>query len=132
QRILDSEDAIPSRSLDVFEKLFGRHHALAIVSETHCIVFQALAGFLNCFGEASPDCHHFSHALHLQSEYIITSFELVEVPAWNLHNHIVKCGFEISGGSTCDLILEFVECITYRELCSNLCDGIACSFGCQC
>src|SRR5262249_49321897 len=92
QRILDAEDAVPFRRLDIFDQFFGMHQALSIVAEADSIVLETLTGFLNGFRKASADGHHFADALHLQTQGIVGAFELIEVPTWYLDDDIILHG----------------------------------------
>src|SRR5882757_1134058 len=65
QGILYAEDAVPLWRFDIFEQLFSMHEAFSVIAEADGVILEALAGFLDGFGEASADGHYFSDALHL-------------------------------------------------------------------
>ena len=131
QGVFDAEQPIPFRGLDVFQQFFGMHHALAVVAESDGIVFQTLTGFLDRFGEAAPDCHHFAHAFHLQAQRIVGSFEFIEVPTGDLDDHVVECRFEISRRGFGDLIFQFIQLIANGEFGRDLGNGISGGFARQ-
>ena len=106
QRILDAEDPVPFGGLDIFQQLFGMHEAFAVITQADGVILQALAGFLNGFGKAPADGHHFADAFHLQSERVIGAFELIEIPARHFDDHIILNRLEIGGSGAGDLVLR--------------------------
>src|SRR6202000_84747 len=97
QRVFDAEDAVPFGYFDILEQFFGMHEAFAVIAEADGVVLEALTGFLYGFGKAAADGHHFADAFHLQSEGIVGSFELIEIPTGDLDDDIVLYRLEIGG-----------------------------------
>ena len=131
QGILDAEDPVPLGCFEVFHDLISMHQAFAVVSKSHCIVLQALTGFLDGFGETSSDGHHLTNRFHLQSECIVGALELVKIPAGNLHNHIIQGRFKVSRGCFGDLVLQFIKRKAQGQLGSDFGNGISRCFGCK-
>ena len=95
QGIFDPENPVPLGYFKVFNQFFCMHHAFAIIPKTNSVIFQTLAGFLNGFGEASPDRHNLSYRFHLQAKGIVGALEFIEIPAGYFNDHIIQCRFKI-------------------------------------
>ena len=85
------------------------HQAFSIIAKTHCIILQALTGFLYGFSKTSSDGHYFTYTFHLQSKRIIGAFELIKIPAGYFYNYIIQCRFKIGRSGFCDLIFQFIQ-----------------------
>ena len=132
QGILNAEYAIPLGCLEVFQDLFRLHLVLAVIAQSHCIVLEALTSLLDGFSETATDGHHFPDGFHLQSEGVIGTFELIEIPARHLHDDVVECRFKVCRGCLGDLVLQFIEGKAEGQFRSDLGDRIPGGLGGEC
>ena len=102
---------------------------LTVVSQSHRVVFQALAGFLNGLRETSADGHHFADGFHLKPEGIVGALEFIKVPARHLYDNVVQRGFKIGGSGLGDLVLQLIEREAQGEFGGDLGDRISGGFG---
>src|SRR6185437_4656365 len=124
QSVLDPEDPIPLRSLDIFQQLFGVHETLSVITQTYRIILQALTGLLYGLSKTSSNGHYLADAFHLQAKRIVGALELIEIPARYLDDNIVLYGLEISGGSAGDLVLQLIQRIPDGQFGGDLGDRI--------
>ena len=113
------EQTIPTWPLQRSEQLRLIAHLSSIGTQTVTLYLERLTSFLQRLLKAASDAHHFAHALHLQSQLTITARELVKIPAWYFHNHIIERRFKKRRSRFRNLVLQFIQVISNGKLGSN-------------
>src|SRR4028119_214090 len=101
------------------------------LGETGRIILQTLTRLLKGFRECPADCHYLTYRLHLEAQRIICAFELVEIPARHLYDHVIQRGLEVGACRLDDWVLQLVEIESDGQLRRNLGDGITCRLRCE-
>src|SRR6185312_4737736 len=86
----------------------------------------ALAGikrahaFHERFLECAADGHYFADRLHLRAKVFVGSGELFKLPLWNFYDNVVERWLKTCRSFACDVVGNFVECVSDGELRSDL------------
>ncbi len=72
--------------------------------------------FLDHFGKAAPEAHHFADALHFAADAHRRALELAEIPARHLAHQVIERGLEERGGATGDAVGQIDQRITDGQL----------------
>ncbi len=93
---------------------------------------QAAQRFLHRLLEGAADRHHLTHRLHLGGQAVVGLGELLEGKTRNLGDHVIDRGLEGGrSGAAGDVVLQFVEGVTHRQLGGDLGDREAGGLGRQ-
>ena len=93
--------------------------------------FEPAQRLLHRFGEAASDRHDLADRFHRGRQLVFRSLELLEREARDLGDDIVDSRFETGRGGAGDLVLDFVERVTHRQLRGDACDREAGGLRCQ-
>ena len=129
--VVQMKKTLPGRMLQAVHDHLQTAFALAIGPDACAVDFQALAGFLEGFVEASSYAHHLPYRFHLEAQATICTGKFVEIPFGDFDNHIIQGGLKESGGTEGNLIGQFVQTITDCKLGSDFGNRIPGGFGCQ-
>ena len=80
---------------------------------------------LKRFAKTTTDSHDFAHRLHTRSDFFMSFSEFINIPAWNLHDTIIKSRLKEWLCYFCDLIWNFVERLSQRQFCGNIRERVA-------
>ena len=107
------------------------HHLHARL-ETGRTNLESAQSFLQRLLKSAPDGHHFAHRFHLGGQSRICGGKFFKGKAWDLGDHIIEGRLERRGGhATCNIVLELIERVAYRQLCCHLGNREASCLGCQ-
>ena len=91
--------------------------------------FKAAQGFLHGLLKRASNGHDFANGFHGCRKNRLGTGKFFEGKAWNFRDHIVDGGFKGCGcGTACDVVGEFIKCVTHGKFCSDLGDWKACRF----
>ena len=109
----------------------GVHRVLPIRAEAVAVYLQAPEPFLDGFLEGPSDGHGLAHRLHLRTELGVGVGEFLEGPPRDLHHHVIDSGLEGRRGFAGNVVGDFVQRVTDRQLRGDLGDGEARGLGSQ-
>ena len=84
--------------------------------------FEAAHALCERLLERAADGHHLADRLHLRSEHRLGAGEFFELPARNLHHHVVERRLKAGRRLARDVVLDFVQPIADGELGGDLGD----------
>lgn len=89
--------------------------------ETHNIkpdklIVNSTDGLLDRLLKRTSNAHNLANALHRTAEQLAHAAKLFEIPARELHHHVVETGLEACAGNFCDRVLDLVEWNTKTKL----------------
>src|ERR1044072_1073030 len=90
--------------------------------------FERTKTFEQSFLKRSANRHHFADRLHLRAEYVLRFAKLFEVPLRNLGYDVIDGRFKRCRRLLRDVVRNFIERVTHRELRRDLGDGKASRF----
>ncbi|MNC20811.1 hypothetical protein D3C75_687750 [compost metagenome] len=99
---------------DAFFQIFSARQAETVYTD-----FQGTNCFMNGLFEGTTDGHNFSSCFHLCAQLTVRMNELVERPARDFADDIVKCRLEASIGLSSNWIDDFIKCVTKRDFGSH-------------
>ena len=88
------EQPVPRRVLEAVHDRILVAELSAVRTQAIALQFQRLTCLLEGLLEGSAYGHHLSHGLHLQPQLTVASWELVEIPTRDFHDHIIERGLE--------------------------------------
>ena len=83
----------------------------------------------DCHFKARAYCHYFAGSLHSRAEISLGIEEFIEGPLGKLNYDVVERRLEAGKRLARDVVSDFVEGVAERNLCGNLCYGVARSLG---
>ena len=135
QQLADLEDALGRGDAHRCQQfVVGHRGQLAlgrITAETRATLLQRTQRLLQALGEGAPDRHDLAHALHLRAQHSAGAGQLLEGPARDLGDDVVDGGFETGRSGTRDVVGDFVERVSDRQLRGDLGDREAGGLGGQ-
>ena len=108
ESVVDAEQAVVAGVLQLAQDGLLVGFFLAVGPQSVAADLERLTSFLQRFLEGTSDAHRFADGLHLQTKVHVGSHKFSEVPARNLHDHVVQGRLEEGRGGAGDLVLEFV------------------------
>src|SRR5699024_4762377 len=82
--------------------------------------------------KAIADAHNLSRSLHLASKGPLSADKFIQRQSWEPYQTVIQQRLEACIGLSCNGILDLIQGISQRDLCSYFSNRISCSFGSQC
>ena len=129
--IIDNKYPVPTGHAQFLDDGFIILVAFAIGTQTVSFDFEGLGSFVKGLLERASDTHHLSYGFHLKPQSSVRTFELIEVPTWYFYDYVIQCRLEQGRSGLCDLVVQFVQRIPYRQFGRNFCNRVSRCLGSQ-
>ena len=102
-----------------------------IAAQAVHVLLQGTDGFHQRTFEVIADAHDLTGCLHLRRQRTLSGDEFIKGQARDLYYAVVQRGLEASISFLRNGVLDLVQGITKRDLCSHLCDGVTGRLTCE-
>ena len=125
QRLHDGEDPFFGRFPEILFQILKMKSVVFVGHQPAGADLQHAQGFLQCLLELAADRHHFAHRLHTRAEAARDPAKFFQIPAGNLHHHVIQGRLEKGFGHPGDGIGQLVQSVSQGQLGGHEGQGIA-------
>ena len=129
--IINNKNSIPTCICKFFNYCIIIFVSFPISSKTISFYFERLSCLVKSLLKRSPNSHNFPYRFHLQSKNSVWTFKFVKIPTRYLNNYIINRGLKQCWCRFCNLVIDFIQSVTYCQFCSNFSYRISWCFWCQ-